>query len=393
MALAAESHRRSLPTRRWFGIALAAAICLTSGGLAYAHPPTPSAKPVWLCKPELSADPCDLPLRTTDLGTGAVSDPPPVAEQDKPVDCFYLYPTVSNQVALNQDPVAQPEVRSIAEFQAARFSNQCRVFAPVYRQVTLTALPLELATGVGLIQLAYQDVVDAWNDYLANDNHGRGVIIISHSQGTLMARKLIREQVDPDPQLRSLLVGAFLMGGNVTTARGSTAGGDFATIPLCTGRGEYGCVVAYSVAQNDPLLSLFGNADLSLISMRWGLPHGPGYQVACTDPAILSGDDTPQPVTVPSAPYAFGIISILLGYTTFPGTLPTSDSAWTSTASRGTGSCQERDGYNFYKVSMRGTDHLNEIPLFESHLVDINFGYDRLVSIAEQQIHAWQTRR
>ncbi|WP_410869823.1 DUF3089 domain-containing protein [Nocardia sp. A7] len=337
----------------------------------------------------MANDPCDLPSDTTDLGTGEVTTATSVDEADKPVDCFYLYPTVSNQVALNQDPVVQPEVRSIANFQAARFSNTCRVFAPVYRQVTLPALPLELATGVALHEVGYRDIEEAWNNYLANDNHGRGVIIISHSQGTLMARKLIREHIDPDPQLRSRLVGAFLMGGNVTTARASVTGGDFTSIPLCTRRGEYGCVIAYSVAQNDPLISLFGNADLSLLSLRWGLPYGPGYQVACTDPALLSGDDSPQPVTVPSDPYAFGIISILLGYTTLPGTSPHSDSTWTSTGSRATGYCVERNGYNFYRAIITGPERLNEIPLFESHLIDINYGYDRLISIANQQTQAW----
>ncbi|MEU3014390.1 DUF3089 domain-containing protein [Nocardia asteroides] len=372
------------------GVLAVTAVLVLAPGTASAGPAGPSSgTTTWLCHPAAGGDPCDLSLDTTDLGTGEVSAPASVAEADKPVDCFYLYPTVSNQVALNQDPVAQPEVRSIATYQAARFSNLCRVFAPVYRQATLPALPLALATGVDLTQPGYQDIENAWNEYLATENHGRGVVIISHSQGTLMARRLIREHIDGDPARRSLLVGALLMGGNVTTARGSTTGGDFTTIPVCSRRGEYGCVVAYSVAQQDPLLSFFGNAELSLISMRWGLPYGPGYQVACTDPGLLSGDYGPQPVTVPTAPYAFGIISILLGYTTLPAAPPHSDSSWTSTATRGTGQCREHDGYNFYQLTTTGPDRVNEIPLFESHLVDINFGYDRLVAIAAEQAGNW----
>lgn len=348
----------------------------------------PAGTTTWLCHPAMTGDPCDLPSDTTDLGTGVVTPAAPQAADDAPVDCFYLYPTVSNQVALNQDPVAQPEVQSIARYQAARFSGTCRVFAPVYRQVTLPAIGLELA-GADLTVPGYQDIENAWNEYLANDNHGRGVIIVSHSQGTLMARRLIREHIEPDPGLRSRLVGAFLMGGNVTTAVGSTTGGDFRSIPVCTRQGEYGCVVAYSLAQNEPLFSLFGTADLGLLSARWGLPFGPGYQVACTDPAVLSGDGSPQPVTVPSEPYAFGIISILLGYTSLPGAVPRSDSSWTSSASRATGRCTHNNGYNFYTIQFTGPDHLNEIPLFESHLLDINYGYDRLVSIAGQQSRSW----
>lgn len=367
----------------------AGVLAVAATGVAQAEPTGQGTATTWLCRPGMTGNPCDGSLRTTDLGTGQVSDPPAVADKDKPVDCFYIYPTVSSQVALTQDLVAQPEARSIAQFQAGRFDSECRVFAPVYRQVTLPAVPVALA-GVDITQPGYQDIVDAWNDYMAHDNHGRGVVIISHSQGTLLARKLIREHIESDAQQRSQLVGAFLMGGNVTVAQGSTTGGDFSSVPLCTQRGQYGCVVAYSTAQHDPLVSFFGNADPGLMSMRWGLPYGPGYQVACTDPAVLSGDATPQPVTVPSDPYAFGIVSILLDYTTLPDAFPHSDSPWTSTSSRGVGHCETQGAYTFYKVSLDGPDHLNDIPLFESHLIDMNYGPDRLVSIAHQQIQAWQ---
>ncbi|WP_054811890.1 DUF3089 domain-containing protein [Nocardia arizonensis] len=363
------------------------AVAILTPGVAAAQPAGRAT--TWLCHPSKTDDPCDLPSDTTDLATGKVSEAVSVSEGAKAVDCFYLYPRVGDQIAADQDPVARPEVRSIASFQAARFSGLCRVFAPVYRQVTLPALPVDLATGLDLAQQGYRDVENAWDDYLANDNHGRGVIIISHSQGTLMARKLIRDHVETDARARARLVGAFLMDGNVTTARGSTVGGDFRTIPVCTERGEYACVVAYSRGRKDSAMSLIADADLGVISQRWGLPYGPGYTVACTDPGPLSGDDAPQPVTVPSAPYASGLISSLLSYTVLPHTFPHSDSTWTSTASRATGRCEQRDGYAFYNTTLTGPDRLNERPLFESRLVDINLGYDRLISIAQQQSDAW----
>ncbi|WP_223263450.1 DUF3089 domain-containing protein [Rhodococcus sp. MTM3W5.2] len=350
----------------------------------------PSTNTQWLCNPDTASDPCDLPRDTTDLLTGEVADPAPVEESDKPVDCFYVYPTVSNQVALNADPVASPEVQSIARFQAAHFSSVCRVFAPVYRQVPLLGMPVALAGLDAPIDVGYGDVLAAWNDYLAHDNDGRGVIFVGHSQGTLMLRKLIREHVDPNPQLRKQLVGAFLMGGNVTTAAGSTVGGDFANIPVCTRRGEAGCVTAYST-ELIGLPSLFGNSSHDLLTQRLGLPNGPGFQVACTDPAVLSGDARPVGATVPSAPYSFGIIAVLMDYTKLPEGLPTSASTWTTSKGRGVGQCVETNGFHRYRLEMTVPEAINELPLFDTHLLDINFGLDRLVGIANQQTETWQT--
>ncbi|MEU4455617.1 hypothetical protein AB0F44_30120, partial [Nocardioides sp. NPDC023903] len=74
------------------GLAIAVSVVMTPG--------TATAEPVaattWLCHPSATGDPCDLPSDTTDLGTGQVDTPIRMEEADKPVDCFYLYPTVSD---------------------------------------------------------------------------------------------------------------------------------------------------------------------------------------------------------------------------------------------------------------------------------------------------------
>ena len=57
-----------------------------------------------------------------------------------PVDCFYVYPTVSNDPTPNSDMVPGPEEKNVVRSQFARFGSQCRLYAPMYRQVTLTAL-------------------------------------------------------------------------------------------------------------------------------------------------------------------------------------------------------------------------------------------------------------
>lgn len=146
----------------------------------------------------------------------------------------------------------------MAESQAARFSSVCHVYAPMYRQVTIAALGGSGTTPAS-VTLAYTSVLSAWKDYLAHDNHGRGVMFIGHSQGAALLITLLRNVVDPSPTLRRRLVAAILLGGNVTVASGSDVGGDFQHLPACRSTRQTGCVVAYSsFDQMPPPDSLFG---------------------------------------------------------------------------------------------------------------------------------------
>src|SRR3954452_18608964 len=96
----------------------------------------------WLCGPGVAGDPCRPSLSTTvyrgwSERTGTVT---PKRDRDRGVDCFYVYPTVSDQQTRLATKRIDPELRSIALYQAARFSQLCRVYAPVYRQATVPAL-------------------------------------------------------------------------------------------------------------------------------------------------------------------------------------------------------------------------------------------------------------
>ena len=96
---------------------------------------------VWLCKPGLADNPCKPGLRPPRSRRPATCSAPTQPKAKKPkVDCFYVYPTVSDDQGRNSDLSIDPEERSIALYQAARYSQRCRVFAPMYRQITLQSL-------------------------------------------------------------------------------------------------------------------------------------------------------------------------------------------------------------------------------------------------------------
>ncbi|WP_069161621.1 DUF3089 domain-containing protein [Nocardia altamirensis] len=250
-------------------LALGALLCLIGVFVV----PQASAAPqsTWLCKPGQPNDPCG-------------------GRAGAPIDCFYVYPTVSLQPSINANLDASPELRGVAAAQAEPFGVHCNVWAPVYRQTTLRTLntgsPQERNDAR---DLAYGDVERAWDDYLAQHNGGRGVVLIGHSQGTSMLRTLIQRRIERKPA-QSQLVSALLIGGNVLVGKGATVGGDFRTVPACTSPAQTGCVIAYSAfSRTPPPNARFGWSPSTPNTSATGasLPFGPDYEVLCTNPASL----------------------------------------------------------------------------------------------------------
>src|SRR5436190_18635683 len=187
----------------------------------------------WLCRPGNADNPCQGDQTTTYFAPdGSSHVGTPVVPADAPIDCFYVYPTVSNQPTPNATQTPDPEVRSIAKYQAQRFSTRCRVYVPLYREVTAAGVTVASQThDTGPYETAYTDVREAWLSYLQNDNHGRGFVLIGHSQGSRMLRALIRDEIDRKPSVRSRLVSAIIPGANATVAKGRRVGGDFRNVP------------------------------------------------------------------------------------------------------------------------------------------------------------------
>src|ERR671911_109410 len=184
--------------------------------------PAAEAKVVWLCEPEKRANPCEPSLTTTSyapsgerLGVKRVR-----RAARRRADCFYVYPTVSDQKQPQATKVVDAVLRSIALYQVARYSRDCRVFAPVYRQVTIQGLLNPSTVTREMREQGYDDVVEAWRRYLRRHNRGRGVVLMGHSQGTFVLRRLIREEIDPKPAARRRIVSAVLPGGHVPPAEG-----------------------------------------------------------------------------------------------------------------------------------------------------------------------------
>lgn len=136
-------------------------------------------------------------------------------------DVFFIHPTIFTQKPENQyqwnadvdDEILNKQVDySTILNQASVFNGSCRVFAPRYRQAHLCAFYTnDRQTAKKALDIAYTDVKAAFEYYLKYKNDGRPIVIASHSQGTVHAKRLMKEFFDGKP-LQKQLVAAYLVG-------------------------------------------------------------------------------------------------------------------------------------------------------------------------------------
>ena len=256
--------------------------------------PTPSGtsgSTVWLCRPGAPPDPCAGDLTSTvEEADGSTSTQSLLFAGRAPVDCFYVYPTVSAEPTANADLVIQAAEIATARAQVSRFSQVCRVWAPMYRQQTAADLDRTGLSGdQAAAAVAYASVLSAWRDYLAHDNDGRPVVFIGHSQGAAILIKLLASQIDPIAARRAQMVSAIILGGNVQVPSGHPVGGSFQRIPACASAAQLHCVIAYSsFDQQPPLAALFGRPGQG-VSLQSDQRASAGQQVLCTNPAAPGG--------------------------------------------------------------------------------------------------------
>jgi hypothetical protein len=355
------------------GILLVCLLACAGASFASASAPAAQAKTVWLCKPGLKHNPCAPSQRTTYLSPSGKRRVAKVRNARKPkIDCFYVYPTVSDQKTAIANRHIDPEERSVALYQAARYSRHCRVFAPMYRQVTTGGLTGQAKVTPAQQGAGYRDVRAAFLDYLRHRSRGRGVVLSGHSQGTFLLTKLVREEIDPKPSRRKRLISALLLGGNVTVKKGKNVGGDFEHVRACRSRKQLSCVVAFSTFNEPvPAHSVFGRTGAK------------GRQILCTNPAALGGGTAPLSTEIPSRPFAPGTTIGAATRAVSPNQ-PKVSTPWYSLRGFYRGHCSSAGNARVLQIT--GSPRLNPVPRnFGLHLVDANIALGNLVSLVRAQ--------
>ena len=171
--------------------------------------------------------------------------------RDSSVDVFFLYPTSytrkvkkkgSNAEIDNDYINAKTDYSSIL-YQASVFNNQCRIFAPRYRQAHITNFfSKDKEQQTAAFDLAYEDVKSAFEFYLKTWNGGHPMIIASHSQGSLLVERLLKEFFEDKP-LKNKLVVAYVAGWPVPKDY-------FTSLPMCKDSLQTGCICSWRTLRN-----------------------------------------------------------------------------------------------------------------------------------------------
>lgn len=350
----------------------------------------------WLCRPGRKGDACDVDLTTTVIAAdGTLTRETWAANPKAPIDCFYVYPTVSTDTGLFSDMTADPAETNVIHQQFARFGSKCRTFAPMYRQLTLAGLRQRLSGGPISFDngVWYDDVRDAWRSYLQRDNGGRGFVLVGHSQGAYILTQLLKQEIDGKPIQRQL-VGAYILGATFPVAKGKDVGGALQNIPLCRKLGQIGCVVNFSAFRSTlppPANTLFGKA------------ADAAQSGSCTNPATLGEGSAPLHAYL----FTTGRTIAMPGANTTWVTGKTVDTPFVSVPGLLSAQCTTNEHATYLEITVKGdpsdprTDDIGgdlgvpgkPIPMWGLHLVDVNLVMGNLLANVDQQTKSYLSRR
>lgn len=181
----------------------------------------------------------------------------PVSDSSKAADVFYIYPTIYKHGKTWCADVANKKLNKKIErlpvkYQAVPFNHVARIYTPLYRQGKIKCFYNINGVGGEALNFAYTDVKRAFEYYLQNFNEGRPIIIVSHSQGTLHARQLLKDFFDT-PDMKKRLVCAYTIGYAMFPE-------NYEVLQPCLDANETNCYLTWSSfkkgfdAKNDTLL-------------------------------------------------------------------------------------------------------------------------------------------
>jgi Protein of unknown function (DUF3089) len=203
-----------------------------------------------------------LPERpdSADVSIAGYSD----RQEEAKVDVFFIHPTTFTSAEGWNQPEGHPESiqrlkNRILPGQASVFNGCCKVYAPHYRQATIVSFIDAKGNGQKALDLAFGDVVRAYEYFRENYNRQRPLIIAGHSQGAFHADRLLREVVSDDV-IEKQLVAAYTVGFAISAND---------RLPVCASETQTGCQLNWNSQAKNAQTTL-GNRDTICVNpLSW----------------------------------------------------------------------------------------------------------------------------
>jgi hypothetical protein len=202
-----------------------------------APPPTSgpdyAAAASWIARPDMANDPSRW------LPTGA-----PDAVGEKRAVAFFIHPTTylerDRWNALLDDKPSQSRAELFVRSQASVFNDVAEIWAPRYRQAAFGAFLLDNPDATAALNLAYGDVLAAFDKFIASVPADRPILLAGHSQGSLHLARLLRERIAGKP-LAKRIVATYVVGWPISAKADVPAIG----LPVCRAAAEASCVLSW----------------------------------------------------------------------------------------------------------------------------------------------------
>lgn len=190
------------------------------------------------------------------------------------VDVFYIAPTcvwdwqsadgtISHYMNVT-DSAQRASVASSDLLACRLFGNDCRFFAPYYRQITMNSWFEPAEEIERRYALAHSDVVSAFNYYMEHFNGGRPFVIAGHSQGAKAVIELLKHTLTPAQ--RSRMVAAYVFGFSISRAELAA----YPALRPATGADDTGVIICYnSVSDVAAECPLFADNVVCINPLNW----------------------------------------------------------------------------------------------------------------------------
>lgn len=187
----------------------------------------------WLSRPGLPNDPS--------LWRPASETAPATPAQ---VAVFYVAPTTYYAKTSWNGPIDDTDSRKwqrvFAASEASAFNRIGAIWAPRYRSAALGAFLSPGADSTKALNLAYTDVLRAFDSFVAQNPASRPIILAGHSQSSLHMMRLMRDRVAGKP-IADRIVAAYLVGWPISVEADLPVLG----LPACTAPGQPRCILSW----------------------------------------------------------------------------------------------------------------------------------------------------
>lgn len=193
-------------------------------------------------------------------------------EDGREADVFFICPTVyggsaeAPNLSLEDEETKESFLGAI-NMEKGIYDEDCRFFAPYYRQIGLSVYELSDQEQEKYLETAYEDVEDAFQYYYDHENEGRPIVLAGFSQGAELCLKLLEECFDQE-ELDRQLVACYAIGWRVTEEDLK----EHPYLEFAQGETDTGVIVAFnSEAEeiHDSLIIPAGTKTLAINPLNW----------------------------------------------------------------------------------------------------------------------------